>query len=222
MRTAFNHVYEVGKAIKSEVHTGFKGLKGDIFSSSSCRTDSRFFQLFTRGLLLRLGKQTKSNWGLDYNVLHIMLNNLDEDLMEENLSRDEKRNTILLGSFFMIGFVCGLRGNEIFLVEAEGLQKMIDKGKIEREEKHEHVVIPLLGRFKNEDDEKWHVMVSVSITDSKFKVRKWIERLVDLLKEETRGLGPAFCDINGNMLSYAWRMRDLLKRFNVCRNPIPD
>ena len=56
MRTAFNHVFEVGKAIKSETHTGFKGLKGDIFSASSCPTDSRFFQLFTRGLLLRLGK----------------------------------------------------------------------------------------------------------------------------------------------------------------------
>ena len=204
MRTAFNHVYEVGKAIRAEDHTGFKGLKGEIFSASSCPTDSRFFQLFTRGLLLRLGKQTKSNWGLDFNVLHIILNHFEKNLMEENLSKEEKRTTVMLGSFFMIGFVCGLRGNEIFLVEAEGIQKMIDKGRVESQSKHEHVVIPLLGRFKNEDGEKWHVMVSASVTDSKFQVRSWVEKLVDVLKEEGRGLGPAFCDSEGEMLSYSW------------------
>jgi hypothetical protein len=86
MCTAFNHVHEVSKAIRGEEVSGFKGMKGDIFGSSSCPTDSRFFQLFTRGFLLRLGKQTKSNWGLDYNVLHVILNNLEEDLAESDIS----------------------------------------------------------------------------------------------------------------------------------------
>ena len=204
MRTAYNHVYEVGKGISSISTTGFKGMKGDIFSASSCPTDSRFFQLFTRGLLLRLGKQTKSNWGLDYKVLHLILENLEEELEKEKAGSYESRNIIMIGSFLLIGFVCGLRGNEIFLVEAEGIQSMIDKGRMEDDLKLMHVVVPLLGRFKNEDGERWHVMVSVSVTDSKFQVRKWIERLVEVLKKERRGLGPAFCDKDGEMLSYAW------------------
>ena len=154
MRTAFNHVYEVGKAVSGTEVAGFKGMKGEIFSASNCPTDSRFFQLFTRGLLLRLGRQTKSNWGLDYNILHVILSNFEQELAQENLEDKEKRNIIMLGSFFIIGFVCALRGNEIFLVEAEGIQKMIEKGKVEKEAKLEHVVIPLLGRFKNEDGEK--------------------------------------------------------------------
>ena len=215
MRTAYNHVYEVGKAINAINISGFKGMKGDIFASSNCPTDSRFFQLFTRGLLLRLGRQTRSNWGLDYRVLHLMLTNLERDLDEENLDQEERRNLIMTGSFFLIGFVCALRGNEIFLVEAEGLQKMIDKGRNESEEKLEHVAIPLLGRFKNEEGERWHVMVSVSITNSKFQVRKWIERLTALLAEENRGLGPAFCGSNGDILKYAWieeRFVDEVKR----------
>ena len=204
MRTAFNHVYEVGKGISSMNISGFKGMKGDIFAASSCPTDSRFFQLFTRGLLLRLGKQTKSNWGLDYKVLHIILENLEEELERLNTGNQQRREIIMIGSFLIVGFVCGLRGNEIFLVEAEGIQSMIEKGRKEDDSRLEHVVIPLLGRFKNEDGERWHVMVSVAITDSKFQVRKWIERLVGVLKKERRGLGPAFCDNNGDMLSYSW------------------
>ena len=204
MRTAYNHVYEVGKAISAIDLSGFKGMKGDIFSASRCPTDSRFFQLFTRGLLLRLGKQTKSNWGLDYKVLIIIMKNLEEELEEEELSTIDRRNVIMLGSFLVIGFVCALRGNEIFLVEAEGLVKMIEKGKVEDEEKLHHVVIPLLGRFKNEDGERWHLMVSVPITSSGIQARKWIERLASLLAKEHRGLGPAFCDAKGEMIRYAW------------------
>ena len=58
-------------------------------------------------------------------------------------------------------------------------------------------------------------MVSVSITESKFHVRKWIERLVEVLKKERMGLGPAFCERNGEMLSYRWvdeRFVDEVKR----------
>ena len=218
MRTAFNHVYEVGKAIRADDIAGFKGMKGDIFGASNCPTDSRFFQLFTRGLLLRLGKQTKSNWGLDYNVLHVILNNLEGDLAEQDLTLDNKRELTMIGAFFIIGFVCGLRGNETFLVEAEGLQQMIQKGKTEKDRKLEHVVIPLLGRFKNEDGERWHIMVSVSVTESKFQVRSWIEKLEKILREEQRGLGPAFCDSNGDMLKYSWvdeRFVEEVKRVQV-------
>ena len=218
LRTAFNHVHDVGRTLASTSISGFKGMKGEIFASSSCPTDSRFFQLFTRGLLLRLGRQTKSNWGLDYKALHIILSNLEEELEENELKKGEKRSLIMLGSFLMIGFVCGLRGNEIFLVEAEGIQKMIEKGKKEDEAKLEHVVIPLLGRFKNEDGERWHLMVSVPITNSKLKVREWIEKLVDVLREERRGLGPAFCDDDGEMLSYSWldeRFVEEVKRVQI-------
>ena len=211
MRTAYNHVFEVGKSIAALEPSGFKGMKGDIFASSNCPTDSRFFQLFTRGLLLRLGKQTRSNWGLDYNVLHIILANLEMDLLEEGLSKRDRRDIIMFGSFAIIGFVCALRGNEIFLVEAEGLQKMIERGRVEKEDKLLHVVIPLLGQFKNEDGERWHVMISVSVTTSKLRVRDWIEKLVSILKEERRGLGPAFCDHNGEMLSYQWMDYRLVK-----------
>ena len=84
---------------------------------------------------------------------------------------------------------------------------MISNGKQERDNEMSHVVIPLLGRFKNEDGERWHVMVSTDVTGSGIKVRKWIERLVVILELEDKPMGPAFCDINGDMIEY-WQMNN--------------
>ena len=65
-------------------------------------------------------------------------------------------------------------------------------------------MIPLLGHFKNEEGERWHVMPSVSVTRSGFQVRHWVERLVNVLQLEKHGLGPAFCNVDGEMLKYGW------------------
>ena len=60
-----------------------------------------------------------------------------------------------------------------------------------------HVVIPLLGRFKNEVGERLHLMLSMSSTKSGFKVREWVERLVVMLWQEGKVNGPALCDKDG-------------------------
>ena len=70
----------------------------------------------------------------------------------------------MTGAYLTIGFVCALHGNEGFMLEAEGLQLMINFGKNEENIDLAHVVIPLLGIFKNGDGEKWHIMVAVNTT----------------------------------------------------------
>lgn len=62
-----------------------------------------------------------------------------------------------------------------------------------------HVVAPLLGRFKNELGERYHLFLLASETASGFKPREWLEWLVAVRFEEGRVQGPAFCDENGNM-----------------------
>ena len=56
-----------------------------------------------------------------------------------------------------------------------------------------HVVIPLLGRFKNEIGERMHLMLSVNTTKSGFKVRMKIERWISTLMNEGKVDGPAMC-----------------------------
>ena len=101
----------------------------------------------------------------------------------------------------MLGFVLSLRGNEGFLVEAHGLLSHLHYG-TESEEPTPFVLIPLLGRFKGEEGERWHLMMSVSETQSGFKVRKWMERLVLFLRMENNVQGPAFCTRSGTPISY--------------------
>ena len=208
LRTAFSHLHANARLSMNPDATSFKAQKGELFSITDSPTDSKLFQMFMRGLLLRMGKQTESNWGLDFKVLLALLTNLEGKLEDEETLQESKRECVMLGAYLTIGFVCALRGNEVFMVESEGLQNMIMEGRTDVESENSHVVIPLLGRFKNEDGEKWHLMVSVNTTESGIKARFWIERLVLLLKEEKRGMGPAFCDRNGDLLNY-WEINNL-------------
>ena len=202
LRTAYGHLHANARLASDPDATSFKAQKGDLFNITDSPTDSKLFQMFMRGVLLRMGKQTESNWGLDYKVLLAILFRLEEKLELNDCPPQERRECIMLGSFLTIGFVCALRGNEVFMVEAEGLQSLILEGRVDVIEENSHVVIPLLGRFKNEEGEKWHLMVSVNVTESGIKARFWIETLVKLLKEERRGMGPAFCGTDGEVLNY--------------------
>ena len=208
LRTAFAHMHSNSRLAQGAEATSFKAMKGQVFTVTNSPTDSRLYQMFMRGLLLRMGRQVESNWGLDYRVLKIILANLEERLSESSTTPERARESIMVGSFLVMSFVCALRGNEGFMLEGEGLYQMIKFGSEEEDEKLAHVVLPLLGRFKNEDGEKWHVMVAVSTTGSGLKVRFWIERLVQVLVAENRiSVGPAFCTNEGMMIDY-WEMNN--------------
>ena len=208
LRTSFAHMHANARLVKGAEATSFKAMKGQVFTVTDSPTDSRLYQLFMRGLLLRMGRQVESNWGLDYRVLGVILESLEAKIEEENVTAGRSREAIMLGTFLVVSFVCALRGNEGFMLEADGLQQMISFGKDEEEEKLAHVVMPLLGRFKNEDGEKWHVMVAVSKTSSGLKPRFWLEKLVEVLdKERKQSIGPAFCTRQGEMIDY-WEMNN--------------
>ena len=68
-----------------------------------------------------MGRQTKSNMGLDYRVLHVILVNYERELGDPAVSNSRKREVMFFGAFFLVGFVLALRGNEGFMVEAHGL-----------------------------------------------------------------------------------------------------
>lgn len=108
----------------------------------------------------------------------------------------------MIGAFLITTFVSALRGNEVFMVDAYALQTHIHYGTSELDVNMKHVVVPSLRRFKNEDGEKWHMLLSVDKTESGLEVRKAILRLVSLFLKEGRKEGPAFCDKNGKLLSF--------------------
>ena len=201
-RTSFSHLHEVSAVAHANEILGFRNLLGKAFVNSSCPTQSRFFQKVMEGMLRRMGRQTKSNMGIDYQALHIILNNYEWELGDPCTPVDRKRKVIMYGTFFLLEFVLSLRSHEGFLIEAHGLISHLHYGTDDTEET-KFVLIPLLGRFKNEDGERWHLMMSCAVTASGFKVRKWVDRLVRILVSEKNTNGPAFCDTNGKCLRYA-------------------
>jgi len=155
------------------------------------------------GMLERMGKQTKSNMPLDYKILHLSLKYLEDELSFLPTTPAERKRWIKLrGTFLLLGFVLSLRGPEGFMVEAHGLVAHLHHGLDEELSAGEssYVVIPLLGRFKNEEGERWHLMMSVSTTGSGFMVCKWVERLASVLVEEGHHSGSAFCHKNGKCI----------------------
>eukprot|EP00957_Ditylum_brightwellii_P193154 14707645-Ditylum_brightwellii.AAC.1 len=87
-------------------------------------------------------------------------------------------------------------------MELQGLLQHILDGKNEPKELC-HVVIPLLGEFKGERGEWWHLLLLSDVTESGFKPQLWAEWVAAMLRGEGKHHGLVMCDEDGNLLSTA-------------------
>jgi hypothetical protein len=180
-----------------------EGNRAHILGRST--TNSTFFGKFMRGCEKRMGRLVKQDAALSVKILLYVMANLENEWSERATTNQRKRDIVMIGSFLMIGFCDALRGNEVFLVEASSLCKYAGHGV---NDKKPHVVIPLMGRFKGETGERNVIRVLVDRTRSGLEVRRWVTRLIHVLKKEGRGQtsrpGPAFCDEQGTVLAYPY------------------
>jgi hypothetical protein len=91
------------------------------------------------------------------------------DIVKQKISGSteevERHKWISLGAYSAL-CVCGsLRGNEGFLLDLYGLRLYLNEGK-DPADPQAHVVAPLLGRFKNEIGEKYHLILLAPLTKS--------------------------------------------------------
>eukprot|EP00957_Ditylum_brightwellii_P031206 2365089-Ditylum_brightwellii.AAC.1 len=84
-------------------------------------------------------------------------------------------------------------------MEVQGLLQHLPDGKTGDPETN-HVVIPLLGEFKGERGERWHLLLLADVTSSGFKPHIWTERVAAKLKVEGRTSGPVMCDEEGKCM----------------------
>lgn len=184
--------------------TGFKE-GGSMFNLTQCSINSSLFSKFIRGCEKRMGRIIKQDSALSVIILLRILEQLERELETSELHVKRRRNIILLGSMLVIGFCDALRGNELFLVEGTALCHFYYKG---IRDNRNYVVIPMMGRFKGETGERNILRALVQTTRSGIPVQRWVGRLVDLLRKEKRNSvtepGPAFCDEQGQVLSYAF------------------
>ena len=121
------------------------------------------------------------------------------------MSNDRRRFIIICGATFMILFAGALRGGEVLMMEGLELVRRRNGGRNDTE--NGHVVIPLMGRFKNETGQRNLVLVLANVSVGGLEIRKWVDRLSELLLQEGRGqvMCPAICDKNGYLIE-RWKI----------------
>ena len=141
------------------------------------------------------------------------------------MTEERKCIIVLCAGAFTVLFAGALRGGEVFMLEASEFVKRRDDGRDDR--RVGHVVIPLMGQFKNETGERNLIIVLANKTNGGLNVRKWIDRFTALLLFEGHGesTGPAVCDKKGYVME-RWKMNgelhEILKRVqNLEPNLIP-
>jgi hypothetical protein len=124
-----------------------------------------------------------------------------------------------LGASSVVAFCGSFQGPELFLVDLHGLMKYGNEQLIWNG--IEYVIVPLLGRFKTELGEQYHLTPMVATTRSGLKIKMWIQRLLQVKQEVGLSRGPAFIGPTPGSWAYGWYERELLERFQQIqgRNP---
>ena len=207
------------RSLRENIHSGsvngllsnvsFTDQRGRVFHMDKSPLHTKWFQLFSKGCESRMGNATSQDAALSVEAMLAMLEILELRVQRTSTTREERRMAVMTAAVLVIGFGAALRGGEIMLVEATEFCRRIDAGRVEATP---HVLIPLMGRFKNEIGERNVLLVLVAVTSSGIQIRKWLDRLAMILRLEGRDVGdpsPAICDEHGYVLSTKVLEREL-------------
>jgi hypothetical protein len=171
--------------------------KGLTKRAATAVTHSEWFERFTQGCQKCMGGIYKPDLAITSGVMVAYL-----DIVKQKISGSteevEWHKWISVGAYSALCFCGSLRGNEGFLLDLYGLRHYLNEGK-DPADPRAHVVAPLLGRFKNEIGERYHLILLAPVTQSRIQMRYWLKELVDARFQEGRTRGPAFCDEKGQV-----------------------
>jgi hypothetical protein len=234
LRAGYSNIYMASvEGVTSLRTVGGDRVKHHLTASP---TQSLWFERFAQGCVRRMGQDVRQDWAIPLAAMHALVTLLDKEWSEAN---DFARKELIssLGAFALIAFCGSFRGAEVFLVDLRGLKKyhkdLSESGELN------HIIVPLLGRFKGEDNARYHLAPLASVTNSGLRVKLWVERLLEVRMREGRFQGPAFCDRQGHIMeshvyqdAYAERLQviqssstgiipedlDVLEEFGISRS----
>jgi hypothetical protein len=186
---------------------------------STCPTHSLWFERFAKGCLRRMGQEVRQDLAISTKVMLAMLDILEREWQDAQC-RCQKEALALVGTYSCIAFGGSFRGHEVFLVDLYGLMKYASQKR--GEGSAPHVIIPLLGRFKAEDGERYHLTPLASTTWSGIQIELWVRRLLQVKQDQALGHGPAFSDRSGKLISSRWLEMEILDRLHQVQSSRPD
>jgi hypothetical protein len=126
---------------------------------TTCPTYSDFFECFWKGLHKCMGDIVHPDRAITHNILKEIMNVLDQEW--ETIQLDQHLNLALEGAYYALGFTLALHGEELPLVELHSITKFWTQTV---QHKKPHIVTTLLGHFKNEVWESYHLMPVLFMT----------------------------------------------------------
>jgi hypothetical protein len=155
--------------------------------STDCPTYGYWFERFIKGMHKRMGEEVRSDFALSVEVIHRSLGYLNGKYVDAS-TVTQRKDIVEIAFFFVLTFCLALRGEEVVKMDVGGFTKYFEAGKTHV--RHPHVMIPLVGRFKGETGERWHLLPIVWRTRSGIAVGVWAERMMESLGE--RGVQRGF------------------------------
>ena len=150
------------------------------------------------------------------------------DLAEEDWekSKAEKERKLIKETmcFIILDFMLLLRGEEVPLTDLQCLISYWSSGKdatVPQLEKH--IMVTLRGKFKGEDNERWHMLPLPDRSSSKVPTRRWMRRMLYRQLQAGRHRGPFFAKQSGKRASigdYDSTFRGYLTRLRVLRGAL--
>lgn len=189
LRSAFSNAYHASKMVSQVSAMAFEANKT---YATSCPTYGYFFERFVLGCHKRMGDVVVTDFALSKPIFIELVKQLELDWTEA--TTDGERDLVAeFAGLLIIGYLLGLRGEEIVKVDIGGLAKYIDVGAQHSE--HPHVIVPLVGRLKGETGERYHMLPMARVTKSGIQAGLWMDRLLRSLWRRSRRNGFVF--VNG-------------------------
>jgi hypothetical protein len=199
-------------------HSALVDEKGGTKRLSLVATHSEWFERFMQGCEKRMGAVYKPDLAIMSVVMGLYLQEVQMRIKQAS-TKTERHLWTSVGAYSSLCFCVSLRGNEGFFLDLHGLHLYINEGKGDQCLKP-HVVAPLLGRFKNEVGERYHLVLLAPLTSSGIRMRFWLVSLIEVREREGWVRGPAFCTWDGKAeysTTYEACFHDVLREIQMSR-----
>lgn len=188
---------------------------------TTCPTHSDWFERFTRGMHERMGDLVKPDLAISIEQMHELMKNYEKRWEIAGTNVLAQQMVIFPALFSIIAFCCGLRGEELPLLSLCGIRRHLERAK--NHPTHPHVVIALLGRFKSEVSQKYHLMPLVLVTQTGLKPAVWVNRMVSWYEQKGILRGWVFRNFKtgeaGKPGDYEW---DILSELEKIQRDSPE
>ena len=132
-----------------------------------------------------MGVYRKQNEPLTMKLLLEILRQAEADWLASADRPKERKRVEELACYLIVGFMLSLRGEEVPLVSLQGLIEHWAAGRKPAQGVPPHIMIPLQGKFKGEQNTRWHLVPIAENCASGVPSRKWLARMLQQMSHLT-------------------------------------